>query len=60
MAALFSSPKKVKAPPLPPPLAIPEIDEDEVRKSVRSRRGRRYTKVTGELEPSTKKKVLLG
>jgi hypothetical protein len=60
MAGLFSTPHKTKAPPLPPPQAIPELDEDEVKKSVRPRKSRRYTKITGELEPETKKKKLLG
>lgn len=60
MGGLFSKPKIPKPPPLPDPLPIPEIDEEGVRKSVRTSKGRRYTRVTGELEPEIKKKVLLG
>jgi len=60
MGGLFSKPEIPEPPSLPPPIAIPEIDEEEVKKGVRRRKGRLLTKVTGELEPETKKKALLG
>jgi len=58
MGGMFSSPKK---PDLPPPQAIPEVDLEGVKKGV-SRRGggRAATMITGELEPETTKKTLLG
>lgn len=58
------TPKTVKAPPVPEPEPIPEIDEEvsdvEKRRALR-RRGRRQAFITGELEPETvDKKRLLG
>lgn len=58
------TPKTVKAPPVPEPEPIPEIDEevsDVEKKRALRRRGRRQTIITGELEPvTTGKKRLLG
>lgn len=65
MAGLFSKPKKVRAPALPPPPPMPEPElyeeagELAKKKAVR-RRGRRLTRITGELEPITRGKTLLG
>jgi hypothetical protein len=64
MASLFSSPKSVKAPPVPEPELEPEVDEevgDIEKRRARRRRGRRQAILTGELVPeSTGKKTLLG
>ena len=56
MGGMFSSPK---TPDIPPPQAIPEIDEEGVKKGIR-RGGRAKTFITGELVPETRKKSLLG
>lgn len=61
MGGLFSKPKTVKAPPVPPPLAIPDVGEevgDQARK--KRPRGRRETFLTGDLTPETQKKRVLG
>lgn len=60
MGGIFSSPKSIKPPPVPPPPGTPDIDEDETKKAVRPRSGRARTIITGELEPQTAKKSLLG
>ena len=56
-----SPPKAVKAPPAPPPIAIPEVGE-EVEDIARRRRprGRLETFLTGDLVPDTAKKRRLG
>lgn len=62
MGGLFSKPKSVKAPPVPPPVAIPEVGE-EVEDWARRQRpsGRRKTFLTGDLVPEfTGKKRELG
>lgn len=59
MGQLFSSPKTVKTPVVPEAEAIPEIGIDTEDKT-RKRRGRSETVITGELEPVTTKKTLLG
>jgi hypothetical protein len=59
MGGLFGKPKVVSAPPVPPPAPIPEIDMEAPRRTKRTR-GRRETIITGELEPVTTKKTLLG
>ncbi len=61
MGGLLTRPKAVKAPPVPPPLAIPEVGE-EVGEQARRRapRGRRETFLTGDLIPETEKKRFLG
>jgi len=59
MGQLFSSPKSIKTPPVPDPEPIPEIGKED--KNTRKRRsGRTDTILTGELEPVTSKKTLLG
>jgi hypothetical protein len=66
MAGLFSKPKMkmpTPRPPDPPTLPQPENMEEAAemeRRKARGRRGRRQTKVTGELEPVTRRKGLLG
>lgn len=58
MRGLFGTPKSVTAPVIPDPEAIPTVaDKPAARK--RSR-GRSETVITGELEPVTTKKTLLG
>lgn len=57
MGGLFKSPKTAKAPPVPDVEAIPTVGD--VKKPKR-RRGRGETILTGELEPVTTKKTLLG
>jgi len=57
MGGLFKSPKTVKALPVPEVEAIPTAQEPTKRKR---RRGRGETILTGELEPVTTKKTLLG
>ncbi len=52
MGGLFSSPKSVKAPPLPPPIATPEVSEEVGEQARKKRpRGRQKTFLTGELTP---------
>lgn len=64
MGGLFSSPKSVKAPPVPKTEPLPEViegAEDEARKKARRRKGRKETFITGELVPEPMgKKALLG
>lgn len=61
MGGLFSSPKPVKPPAPPPPVAIPEVP-GEVKEFARRRvpRGRRETFLTGDLVPEEEKKKVLG
>ncbi len=57
----FPEPSVVKAPPVPPPLAIPEVGEETEDIARRKRpRGRRETFLTGDLVPETEKKRFLG
>lgn len=63
MGGMFSSPKSVKMPPIPEPEPepLPELTIDEDTKGKRKRyKGRSDTIITGELEPVTTKKTLLG
>lgn len=62
MGSIFSSPKKVKPPPVPEPEPLPELMTEEAKEETnrRRRRGRRKTVITGELVPETEKKRLLG
>jgi hypothetical protein len=64
MGGLFSSPKTVSAPMLqkesPPPEVISEEIKSEEGARARRKKSRPETIVTGELEPLTKKKALLG
>jgi hypothetical protein len=60
-----SKPKSVKPPPLPPPTPVPEPELYEEageleKKKVSRRKGRAKTIITGELEPETRGKTLLG
>jgi hypothetical protein len=62
MGGLFSSPSP-PTPAVPPPPPVPEVDEEAKRRAqlrARRRSGRSETIVTGELEPITTKKRLLG
>ena len=62
MGGLFGGkPKAVKPPPVPPPVAIPDVGEEVGDIARRSRpRGRRETFLTGELVPELDKKKVLG
>lgn len=61
MGGIFRSPKVVKAPPVPPPPAIPDVGEEPGEIARRKRpRGRRETFLTGDLIPETSKKRVLG
>lgn len=59
MAGLFGS-KKVKTSKVPPPPAIPEMQDPEDVLRKRKRGGFRETILTGSLTPQTGKKVTLG
>ncbi len=61
MGGIFSSPKTQKPPPLPEEEVLPTTmpDDPSVGKR-RKHRGRSETRITGELEPVTTKKTLLG
>ena len=63
MGPLFSKPKSVKAPPVPDPVAIPEVSDEtgdtEMRKAMQ-RSGFQRTIRTGMLKPKTSGKNLLG
>ena len=70
MGGIFSKPKVVKAPPVQPPPAIPDVGEEPSEFARRKApRGRRETFLTGDLIPSQdiellragkKKKKVLG
>lgn len=52
MGGLFSTPRVAKAPPVPPPPAIPDVGEEPSEFARRRRpRGRRETFLTGDLIP---------
>lgn len=57
MGGLFKKPETVKPPTVPDVEAIPTVGDKPARKR---RRGRGDTILTGELEPATTKKTLLG
>jgi hypothetical protein len=61
MGQLFSSPK-TKIPVLPEPEAepMPELSVDDDKGKRKRYKGRSETIITGELEPVTNKKTLLG
>ena len=64
MGGLFSKPKSVKAPPVPDPVAIPEVSDEtgdeEMRKAMK-RSGFERTILTGALRPKpTGRKTVLG
>ncbi len=64
MGDLFSKPKVVQAPALPPVEPIPTTEgtgvEDAERRRLRRGSGRRETFITGDLTPETDKKRKLG
>lgn len=61
MGGLFSKPKPVKAPPLPPPVAEPDVGEETGEQARKKRpRGFRETFLTGDLVPPEEKKRTLG
>lgn len=65
VTAAQKKPKAVKMPPLPEPPPTPEPEfyeeaEEGEKKKVIRRRGRARTIITGDLEPETTKKTLLG
>lgn len=63
MGHMFSSPKSVKPPPVPPPEPVPQVIEETEEELARKRRKRSDfsdTLLTGELEPVSKRKTLLG
>ena len=61
MGNIFSSPKTQKPPPLPEEEVLPTtLPDDENAGKRRKRRGHAETIITGDLEPVTTKKFLLG
>ncbi len=61
MGGLFSKPEPVKAPPLPAPVAEPDVGEEVGERARKKRpRGFRETFLTGDLVPETEKKRTLG
>ncbi len=64
MRGIFGGkPKKVTPPPVPEPAAIPEVTpevEDTAIKKARRRKGFAKTIITGSLEPTPKKRTVLG
>lgn len=59
MGGLFKSPETIKAPIVPEPEPIPTVGDVD-KPARKRRRGRGETILTGELEPVTTKKTLLG
>ena len=63
MSGLFRTPKPIQM-PIPPITPEPEVISEEAKeaeaKKVGKRKGRPETIITGELEPVTTKKTLLG
>lgn len=63
MASLFSKPKSPTLPPVPPPPPVPVIEDDtadDAARAAKRRSGFKKTIITGDLEPNTGKKTLLG
>ena len=64
MSSLFSKPKSIDPPPIPPPPAIPEIGPDTAdfaSRQAKRRKGFSKTNLTGAMEPgATGKKSVLG
>ena len=62
MGGIFPTPRSVKAPPVSPPPAIPDVGKEPSEFARRrAPRGRRETFLTGDLVPSeTGKKKVLG
>ena len=61
MGGIFSTPKTQKPPPLPEEEVLPTTLPDDPNEGKRRRRsGRNDVIITGELEPVTTKKTLLG
>jgi len=63
MAGLFTTPKPVKMPPVPPTPIPPEVSpesEDIMRRRLRARSGYQKTILTGDLVPEPQKKMTLG
>ena len=63
MGGLFGRPKPIQM-PIPKPALEPEVVSEEAKeaeaKKIGKRKGRPETIITGELEPVTTKKTLLG
>ena len=63
MSGLFRTPKPIQM-PVPKPTPEPEVVSEEAKeaeaKKAGKRKGRPETIITGELEPVTTKKTLLG
>jgi len=63
MGGLFSKPKSPSMPKVPPPAAMPQPGSDAsdaAARAARARQGFSKTLITGDLEPKTTKKTLLG
>ncbi len=61
MSGLIDKPKPVKAPPVPPPLAVPEVGIEAGEQARKRRpRGRRETFLTGDLIPEQTGKLRFG
>lgn len=63
MGGIFGKPKKAEVAKVPPPAAIPEVDEETgtaAQRAARKKSGFRKTILAGALTPQTGKKTLLG
>ena len=63
MGGMFSKPKTVKPPPVPEPVAMPEVTAEAgetAMKRARRKKGYAKTIITGSLEPAAKKRTILG
>ncbi len=58
MPGLFPGPMRTS--PVPPPLAVPDVEEEKLKKFQKRRKGRAETFLTGELVPEPIGKEVLG
>jgi len=61
MGSMFSKPSVPDPPPVPDPVPIPEIEDEAVAQTMRKRKGRSQTILTGDLvPPDVGQRTLLG